>query len=139
MREILFRGKRVKDGEWVYGYLYKKWETCFIESEKKLDIVLPETVGEYTGLTDKNCNKIFEGDIVRLHYFYEALDPSTLGAYEAEEEIVAIISVWDMGLGFDQVGGSLCGYLSDWLESPQDELEVVGNKWDNPELLEVKK
>lgn len=175
MREILFRGKSIDNGEWVFGYYTELPEgdigatlmagTDELLCEDTADYIISietkqcpsfspanpiqvfdadsckvhrETVGQYTGLTDKNGKKIFEGDIVQLHYFYEAHDPSTLGAYEAEETIVAIISVWDMGVGFDQVGGNLYGYLHDWLESPQDELEVIGTIYDNPELLEVK-
>lgn len=66
MREILFRGKRVDNGEWVYGSFHKKFESCFIiplpiiTSQSKVD---PATVGQYTGLT-ANGRQIFEGDIV---------------------------------------------------------------------------
>ncbi len=141
MREILFRGKAkandcCKDGGyWVEGdIVHLAGMTCIHNGLDTIEVD-PETVGQFTGLYDKNDNKIFEGDIVQLHYFYEAHDPSTLGAYEAEENIVATINIWDMGVGFDQVGGNLYGYLHDWLESPQDELEIIGNKWDNPEFL----
>lgn len=72
MREILFRGKRKKDGKWIYGYLVKHDE--FVIVDKSLGSigcgaqVIPETIGEFTGLVDKDGTKIFEDDIVRTIY-----------------------------------------------------------------------
>lgn len=143
-REILYRGKRMDNGEWVYGWYcehsFGRWplKSCIIPSEKAVNGCIehveidPATLGQYTGLTDKNGAKIFEGDIVR--YIYEPGE----GFWNANQLSVIM---WDhTGFKMDGIiGTNKFALLQGWLVSvPCDKsyFEVVGNIHDNPELME---
>ena len=139
MREILFRGKRVDNGEWVYGDLLQPTKEKILNIYEISDYnslmgdrheVYPETVGQYTGLNDKNGKKIFEGDILQdkfgqikiVDYSDEwgAFRTCFVRALNEEGKIVATVG-----------GASFVGTI--WRK-----YEVIGNIHDNPELLEEK-
>ena len=142
MREILFRGKRLQGGDWVEGYFFKSdinkraresgKATLIFTPDCDTFITVPEchnsfmvvsdTVGQYTGLTDKNGKRIFEGDIAKVlqgkdkdiaYVGFEngafMLYPKTGNIYER--------TLWEH-------------WYNDW------DVEVIGNIHDNPELLE---
>lgn len=138
MREILFRGKSTNDGTWVVGdgihypksVNYKG--TCWIDGmhEKANDWVqvIPSTVGQYTGLQDKNGQRIFEGDIVDLcDNWWDAAGPAG-----HESPIVEVC--WSDGYaGFDPFDDYDCDcgvYIG------AHRCKVIGNIHDNPELME---
>lgn len=133
MREILFRGRRKDNGEWFVGFYGKSSEKAYIIHDSHIAFgyvsmkeVNPETVGQYTGLTDKNGKKIFEGDICK---FNEPFGRSGITLFVVE---------WDSTnarfLGFT-VGGRE-RYIVYVGREPK--VEVIGNIHDNPELLERK-
>ena len=151
MREILFRGKRVDNGEWCEGYyvkaghhwhqhgIHEDWIVCgasanggwfAINDRRAVD---PYTVGQYTRLTDKNGEKIFEGDIFR------------------EDDIIGVVIFENGAFKIKWYGITTVLYEygyddGDWDELETecfdaffvDKMEVIGNIHDNPELLEGK-
>lgn len=143
MREIEFRGKHLDSGTWLYGAYHtyydskRKEQVHHIYSTAFDKFVDGDTVGQYTGLTDKNGTKIFEGDILR--------DP------DGEMSVIEFNRYgWDWGVGLT---GFVAVQIYDWGldDSMQqegkdlfreanrnfypEETEIVGNVWENPELL----
>ena len=155
MREIIFRGKRMDNGEWVYGwpfadtadcslkkvgkcvcphdgseYFIVEWVDDFHEYEERE--VIPDTVGQYTGLNDKNGQRIFEGDILHIAKIADALGGYYLPPLDYH---VNVVVKWD-----------LCAWMWETLCDDKRyitfpdawrlyECEIIGNVHDNPELL----
>ena len=138
MREILFRGKRLDSGKWVDGLLVFKNEIRVFTTHKWYDDgeegeydttedlrVIPETVGQYTGLKDRNGTKIFEGDIVEFTDKYTRK--------KGRAEIVFEAFKWKYSGCY--YGGNPIVWLC--IDDGSIEFEIIGNIHDNPELLEV--
>ena len=137
MREILFRGKKVDNGEWIYGcllidgvtgkYFIHMYGNCLNESDKvgqegclmfcafEVD---QETVCQYTGLTDKNKKKIWQGDIVKAG--------GNLAVHWSEQ-----FASWCLSKK-----GWMHNHFFGEAVAPED-CEVIGNIFDNPELLDT--
>ena len=129
MRDILFKAKRIDNGEWVRGgYSYcKKDDTHFITQMSKDHIsyigrhqqVDPNTICQYTGLTDKNGNKIWENDVVE---YRDCTNEKYVVAWEASKAMFEHQQYSCSIMNFDELSGM--------------EVEVIGNIFDNAELLE---
>ncbi len=123
-REILFRGKRMDIGMWEYGNLSIRDESgkakYYIGQNMLGYEVLSETVGQYTGLTDKNGTKIFEGDIIKWHD--EWIDCDFVGVVEFDHCSVAFKI---------RVGKELVSFLN---VDCADAIKI-GNIHDNPGLV----
>ena len=135
MREILFRGKRIDNGEWIYGYyVYSKSEDeCFILPQEGFNTkVYHDTVGQYTGLTDKNGNKIFEGDIVRIN---ESISKSKRMGVVIYDETKGQTCI-DVGDGCKKYSFERKIIIKDGKCTIENSLtfEIIGNIYDNPEL-----
>ena len=154
-REILFRGKSVETNEWVYGsYILEKYGNtpyiCYFEYGTFVNIkqveVIPETVGEFTGMTDKNGTKIFEGDIVRTQPFYTR----PYSAKRKEKQFLGIVECHTESFRNPDSPTNGQKYYSYWRVNIVEDIgdygyynwtrfwncEVIGNKFDNLELLQ---
>lgn len=156
MREILFRGKHFKSGKWCIGnpqfmptgavfmlryandiktVTDKNGKNCY-DVLFDFDEVIPETVCQYTGLTDKNGNRMFDGDIIDISYFL------------TKNRAVVKFGKYKQS---DMSGDYECGNQGFYVSVENDEhdtyrhdlyfyahkCEIIGNIFDNPELLEV--
>ena len=154
MREILFRGKRIDTGEWVYGFLYETEKTSsynaesYILEKERLTInykcvegitthipfvqVTPDTVGQYTGLTDKNGKKIFEGDIYTWKDDCGDYHACTICFGEYFDGYADRRATMANGFYVKTLQGETYNFAG----FGYSEIEISGNIHDNPELLD---
>ena len=137
MREILFRGKRVDNGEWIYGYYIKAthhWHNHGIHEDwiatdtvqnggwcnvRGKYAVIPDTIGQFTGITDENSNKVFDGDILKNEY---------------EKNKYQYFKVYYCNITHSWLVENKYGMLGK-LYNVIGDIEIIGNIHDNPELL----
>lgn len=135
MREILFRGKRVDNGEWVYGYYVKQVDAFGAvhriyhsasdpDDSNAVYEIDKKTVGQFTGLTDKNGKKIFEGDIVKFN----------TETYTSIRDTIGVVGYYNSSYGIAYENNrhflefnNMSMYVR-WYE-------IIGNIHDNQELL----
>lgn len=160
MINALYRGKRADNGEWVYGNIVLTEDKAYIlpdiadftygDNGNRIRIgcfveVIPETVGQWTGLTDKNGIKVFEGDIVND----DNLDIILLSdTRKSKRKGIAIVKYglhdvpsddpfcWGKALGFYFDGDTLYPTPAMYEESDEFSFEIIGNIYDNSDLLE---
>lgn len=135
MREILFRGKRLDNGEWITGHLLRYGDGrarivpnntdifCFEKDESIIQTVAhrvdPKTVGQYTGFVDENGRKIFDGDILSV---YNSKAFLFVVEWNGNQYVLKCTS------------NGVSDNILNVIESPED-VEVVGNIYDNSELI----
>ena len=127
MREILFRGKRYDDKNFILSdsIMQTSYGCVNLWHEGKWIEVIPRTVGQYTGLKDRNGTKIFEGDIVQTNKFFLSVGLNAKYVIEYDVEIACFIGTMQKS------------YVKHFttFQNDSDQFEVIGNIHDNPELL----
>ena len=142
MRETLFKGKRIDNDWWAHGYAVKHGECWWIYTGKISTIegrvneyglpltraekyeVCPETICQYTGLPDKNGKKIFKGDIIK--YTDEITGKEKIAQIEYCEKQASFVRVYKSKMGLQYL------YINERIANKS---ELIGNIFDNPELL----
>ena len=134
MREIKFRGQRQSDNKWIYGDLLQPIEICDIYEISDCESidgsrydVVEDTIGQYTGLKDKNGKEIYEGDILQdKDCIYKVI--FEYGSFDGK--IIEVLRNVGTQKGMT--------YQLSFIISDNDNIKVIGNIYENPELLEDK-
>lgn len=131
MREILFKGKRKDNGEWIRGDLSqhktgKKFIKC--GSATSSYEVIPDSIGQYVGLTDKNGNKVFEGDIVEGHCHSQ---------WSHRLQRCVIVYDRDSFKSRHYLNYPNGKHYFEYKVLFSKDVVVIGNAYDNPELLKI--
>ncbi len=140
-RENLFRGKRADNGEWIEGVPYDEYMICgmnLLRADDEIPIseypefdyvrIIPETIGQHTGLRDKNKVRIFEGDIIKTKKYGKDVGDCNVNDYD-----IFVVTYEPCMFRLINRTRSFC--LDD---DGYSKLEVIGNIHDNPELLKSK-
>lgn len=139
MREIKFRGKRVNGGEWVksmtisYGTIKRKMSKIFFEiNPGKWVGIIPNTIGQFTGLKDKSGKEIYEGDLIKAPSGRIYAVIFSTWKHEEKREFLKIIDIYEhTGWCISLDGVNPC----ELLDSEVCQGSVIGSVYDNPELL----
>ncbi len=142
MRQITFRGKRIDNGKWVYGNLIQIRGRYHINAVNRNGQVVPDTIGQFTGLTDKEAHPIYEGDILE---FNDCVDCSGYEYADAFDTVNRAV------VGFADGAFTLTKYrtgnadteMREWAYKQHDDFVyaiehdavIVGNIHDNPEIM----
>ena len=119
MRKIRFRGKRADSGEWMYGDLIRRYGMTGIYQPSGTIPIIPETVGQFTGMKDRFGVDVYEGDILAVKDFYGNIKAKSVctyshGCFWLQNDEQRIILYRDLDFG---------------------EMQIIGNVHDNPEFI----
>lgn len=132
-RQIKFRGKNIHTGEWLYGDYHREGKTHYITKPgdylreyAPIEFIVDEkTIGQFTGLLDKNGNEIYEGDIVR---YYDDIEDDLVNSHVIYHKESCSFCAAPTKLCGDYIG--ICAH---W------QFEVIGNIFDHPSLISDKR